>query len=92
MAGLVVWSQLAIAQLEQITAYISEDNPAAAQALTNRIVTSVERLAEHPYMFRTGRKPGTREMVVHPNYLIIYRVEIELVDIVSVLHARREYP
>lgn len=92
MAWVVVWSQLAIDQLEQVTDYISEDNPGAAQALTNKIVAAVERLAEHPYMFRTGRKPGTREMVVHPNYLIIYRVEIELIDIVSVLHARREYP
>ena len=36
--------------------------------------------------------PGTREAVVHPNYVLIYRVGTETVEIVSVLHARQSYP
>jgi len=34
---------------------------------------------------------GTREMVVHPNYLVVYRV-MEQVEILTVLHTRQEYP
>ncbi|MCI1740251.1 MAG: type II toxin-antitoxin system RelE/ParE family toxin [Pseudomonas veronii] len=41
--------------------------------------------------FKHGRLSGTREMVVHPNYLVVYRVT-EHVEIVMVLHTRQEYP
>ena len=92
MTLVVVWSTLASEQLEQLMAYIADDNPGAALSLLNRIVEAAERLAEHPYMYRTGRKVGTREMVVHPNYLVVYRVALAMIDIVSVIHARREYP
>jgi toxin ParE1/3/4 len=51
-----------------------------------------ERLAEHPYMYRAGRLPGTREAVVHPNYILIYRVESDTVRVVGFIHTRREYP
>jgi len=30
--------------------------------------------------------------VVHPNYLIIYRVELDEVLIANVFHARQQYP
>ena len=33
----------------------------------------------------------TREIVVHPNYLVVYRVT-DRIEIVTVLHARQEYP
>ena len=92
MTLVVVWSTLASEQLEQLMAYIADDSPGAAQSLLNRIVEAAERLAEHQYMYRTGRKAGTREMVVHPNYLVVYRVALAMIDIVSVIHARREYP
>jgi len=36
--------------------------------------------------------PGTREAVVHANYITIYRVTAEAVEIVSVVHARQLYP
>ncbi|WP_090220109.1 type II toxin-antitoxin system RelE/ParE family toxin [Pseudomonas cedrina] len=41
--------------------------------------------------FKQGRLSGTREMVVHPNYLVVYRV-IEQVEILTVLHTRQEFP
>jgi toxin ParE1/3/4 len=53
---------------------------------------AVQPLAEHPYLFRPGRVPGTRELIAHPNYLVVYRVTAEQVEIVSVLHVRQQYP
>jgi len=35
--------------------------------------------------------PGTREAIVHPNYILVYRVG-ETIDILAVLHARQQYP
>jgi plasmid stabilization system protein ParE len=43
-------------------------------------------------MYRKGRVPGTREAVVHPNYILIYLVGAEAIEIVNVVHARRQYP
>jgi plasmid stabilization system protein ParE len=36
--------------------------------------------------------PNTREMVVLPNYIIVYRVKRDRILIVNVLHARQRYP
>ena len=43
-------------------------------------------------MYRRGRADGTREAVVHPNYLIVYRIASDTIEIVNVVHARRDYP
>jgi addiction module RelE/StbE family toxin len=51
-----------------------------------------ERLIDHPYMYRPGRIQGLREAVVHPNYVLIYRVDANAVEIVNVLHSRQQYP
>jgi toxin ParE1/3/4 len=34
---------------------------------------------------------GTREAVVHPNYILIYRVTADAVEIVNLVHARQRY-
>ncbi|EKI21650.1 stability determinant [Escherichia coli TW15901] len=33
-----------------------------------------------------------RETVAHPNYIILYRVTISGIEIVNVVHARRQFP
>lgn len=43
-------------------------------------------------MYRQGRVVGTREAVVHPNYLMIYQIQEKQIVIVSVVHARQQYP
>jgi toxin ParE1/3/4 len=60
--------------------------------LGDRIETCTERLADHPFMHRIGRASGTREAVVHPNYIVIYEVGSDSVTIRSVIHSRRQYP
>lgn len=47
---------------------------------------------DHPYIFRAGRVSGTREIVIHPNYVVVYKVADEHVEIVRVLHTRQQYP
>ena len=86
------WRARALEDLQAIVAYIAQYNPVAADALRERIEAAVLPLSEHPYLFRSGRVAGTREVVAHPNYIVVYRVLTDCVEVVSVMHAAREYP
>ncbi len=78
--------------LLQIIRYIANEDPKAARQLKERLESVVLPLAEHPYLYRFGRVPGTRELIAHPNYILVYRVAADAVEVVNVLHARQQYP
>ena len=64
---------------------------AAADRLEALIQHTADRLPDHPYVHRLGRVAGTREAIVHPNYILVYRVDIDI-EVLAVLHARQQYP
>jgi len=86
------WRATALDDLDRLVGYIAQFNPSAAQALQDRIESVILPLSEHPYLYRPGRVPGTRELVAHPNYIVVYKVLDDCVEIVNVLHARQQYP
>lgn len=88
----VQWLSEAESDLEAILIYIADRNPTAAFDLQDEIEQATSQLPQHPYLYRHGRVAGTRELVVHPNYLIVYRVTSAAVEIVNVLHTRQQYP
>jgi addiction module RelE/StbE family toxin len=88
----LVWRASALDDLEYIIGYIAERDRTAAERLLSAIEAAAVRLPEHPFMNRPGRVPGTREAVVHPNYILIYHVTNAAVEIISLVHARQEYP
>lgn len=88
----LVWLTEALDDLEAIVDFIEVQNPGAAARTAQAIRHTAERLAEHPYMHRTGRVPGTREALVTPNYLLVYRVAAQAVEILAVKHTRQQYP
>lgn len=88
----VVWQAGAVEDLVEIAGFIAEHSEYAALALVQRIETAAIRLAEQPYMAPTGRVLGTRELVAHPNYILVYQVTTAAVDILGVVHSRQQYP
>ena len=88
----IIWRASAREDLAAILRYVAARNPRAARDLRQVIEDAVQPLSEHPYLFRSGRMPGTRELVAHPNYVIVYRITVDRVEIVNVLHARQQYP
>lgn len=86
------WKQEAVADLMAIINYISDDNPNAAQSLKDDIEGKVSKLPNHPQMYRAGRVSGTREMVVRPNYIVVYAENPSAVVILRVLHAAQQWP
>jgi toxin ParE1/3/4 len=88
----ILWRADAKADLAEIVAYIAERNPQSALDLYLDIERSVSQLPHHPYLYRLGRVSGTRELVAHPNYIVVYRVSATSIEIVSILHSRQQYP
>lgn len=86
------WKASAVADLMAIVDYISDDNPDAALALMDEIQGKVEQLPAHPKRCRPGRVNGTRELVVRPNYIVIYAETPEVVTVLRVLHAAQMWP
>ena len=68
------------------------ENPVAAANLFELLTETVEKIAQMPYIGRTGRVAGTREFVAHPNYIIVYKVMLDEILILRILHGRRKYP
>lgn len=81
------WQLAAVSDLSDIRTYISEENPAAAEAVTSRILRSVDRLQSFPKSGRVGVVPDTREVVV-PGlpYIVVYVHDDEEVEIIAVFH------
>lgn len=71
------WRAQALDDLDAIIVYVAERNPQAAEALRERIESALLPTSEHPYLFRSGRVLGTREIIAHPNFIVVYRVTDE---------------
>lgn len=88
----LVWRPQACEDRAAIMDYIAEDNPTAALALDEDIEAKTNTLVDHPKLYKQGRMKGTREIVIRPNYVVIYRESSSEVTILRVLHAARQWP
>jgi toxin ParE1/3/4 len=88
----LTWRPQAEADRDYIIDYTARDNPVAALELGDKIETQVAQLPQYPKLYRAGRVKGTREMIVHPNYIVVYRIRPGEIQIVRVLHAAQQWP
>ena len=83
---------MAIADRDAIMAYIAQDNPTAAIDLDIAFEAKAENARKRPTLYKPGRLKGTREIVVRPNYVMVYRVTGDVVEVLRVLHAAQQWP
>ncbi len=89
----IVWSPTSQRKIEEIVDYISKDNADASLALVEKFEKRAQYLKEHP---RSGQivpdlnDETVRQLVVHSNYLIIYEISQEQIDILTIRHARQD--
>lgn len=87
----LIWTEPALADLDEIAEYIALDDLRAAARLVAKVFERVERLERFP---NSGRRPTElaetpyREVVVPP-CRIFYRVDRELVYILYVMRSER---
>ncbi|MDO1584466.1 type II toxin-antitoxin system RelE/ParE family toxin [Rhizobium oryzicola] len=89
----VRWTRRALRRIDEIGAYVADDNPSAAARVVSRLIAVGEGLANHPFRGRIGRVEQTRELVVHGlPYVIVYTLEQDHIAVVTVLHTSRKWP
>lgn len=89
----IIWRASARSDLAAIIRYVANVNPLAARRLRQVLMESVLPVSEHPYLYRQSQTvPALREIVAHPNYIVYYRVTSSCIEVVNVIHTRREFP
>jgi addiction module RelE/StbE family toxin len=86
------WTLEAIQDRDDIYEYIEADNPAAALALDGLFAEKAGLLLDYPGLGKLGRAAGTRELIVQQNYILVYDTTGDLVRVLRVLHAARQWP
>ena len=87
------WTSPALSDLSFLQEYIAEDSPVAAHRIVQGIRAEVGNLASFPAMGRHGRVAETRELVVNKGrHIVVYRLRNQVIEIVGVIDARRQWP
>lgn len=92
---IVNWLPRALNDRRRQISYVFPQNPQAAIRLETLVRSQADILSAHPRVGRSGRKDGTRELVVPGSpYLIIYRIDenAQEIQILRLLHGAQQWP
>lgn len=73
----LIWSAKARQRRDEIFDYIAAENPMAALWLDEQFAQAAHRIQDFPQSGRIGRVAGTRETVVHENYILVYEIRVD---------------
>lgn len=89
----VRFTRPAQADLQQIYAYVSKENPTEASHVVARLVERARNLGSSPNEGRATDEPNARVIVVpRLRYFIFYTVEGDEVQITHIRHTSRRRP
>lgn len=88
----VIWTPEAQQDRADIWDYIAADNPRAAARIDELFSQAAARLAEHPKLGRPGKIAGTRELIPHESYRLVYEVGQETVWLLALVHTAQQWP
>ena len=90
----IIWSPTARTRTKEIIEYIAEDNPDAALTLIDQFEALVEKLKDYPESGRVLpelKNDRIRELVVHKNYGVIYEINPDIIEILTVRHFQQDF-
>jgi addiction module RelE/StbE family toxin len=88
----VRWAASARQDRLEIRNYIATDNRRAAARMDVLFSEAVARLTDHPHLGKPGQIPGTRELIPHESYRLVYEVDGQMVWVLSLVHTARLWP
>ena len=88
----VRWTPEAEQDRLEVWNYIAADNPAAAARMDAVFGAAAARLARFPLIGRTGTIPGTRELIPHEHYRLVYEIADQILWLLALVHTSRQWP
>ncbi|SER13049.1 addiction module toxin, RelE/StbE family [Rosenbergiella nectarea] len=90
----VRWVPEALDDRIAIWDYLAERNPLAAAEMDQRFSESANLLTEQPLMGAAGKIAGTRELIPHDHYRLVYQLDekTDTVWIVTLINTARCWP
>ena len=89
----VLFTEAAESDLEEVGDWIAKDNPEQAATFVRELRRSCIDVGPRPraYPFVEHRRNDGIRRKGHGNYLIFYRVQLDAIEILRVLHGARDY-
>ena len=88
----VVWTPEAQQDRVDIWKYVAADNQGAAVRLDELFSEAALTLERYAMLGRAGRIAGTRELIPHEHYCLVYEIDGETVWILALIHTARLWP
>jgi toxin ParE1/3/4 len=88
---LIKLKRIAANDIDDIAAYIQQDNPARAESFVVEISAKIGAIAERPLSFpaRDDIETGLRS-ALHGNYLIFFIIRTSEIEILRIVHGARD--
>jgi addiction module RelE/StbE family toxin len=88
----VRWIAAANQDRADIIDYIAGENPRAALKMDQLFSDAAAKLADFPMLGHAGKIPGTREMMPHESYRLVYEIDDDTVWVLALVHTARMWP
>lgn len=88
----VIWTVEARQDRADVWDYIAAENPHAAARMDELFSDAAARLAKHPKLGRPGKIAGTRELIPHESYRLVYEIHADAVWVLALVHTARQWP
>lgn len=89
---IVRWTPAARQDRAEIFDYIAADSPSAAARIDQLFSDAASSLSSFPKRGRAGMVAGTRELIPHESYRLVYDLEADTVWILALVHTARQWP
>ncbi|TBN46685.1 type II toxin-antitoxin system RelE/ParE family toxin [Pseudomonas sp. BGI-2] len=88
----IIWTPAAAQDRAEIWDYLHAVNPKAAIAMDTRFTHSISQLSQYPESGPAGIIAGTRELIPHQSYRIVYELGRDAIWILALVHTSRQWP
>ena len=89
----IIWSPLSLQKLDYYADYIARDNIDAALAFIDEVEDKALSLKNHPLkgrMIPALNDEMKRELIIKGNYLLLYEIGDELIEILTIRHVKQQ--
>ena len=88
----IIWTPAAAQDRADIWDYLHDLNPTAAVEMDNRFADAIVRLRDFPEIGPAGIISGTRELIPHQSYRVVYQLQTDAIWILALVHTSRQWP